>query len=203
MYLFYDCETTGLPDFSAPAEHFQKHPGIAQLAAVLLDKNRKVHGSMNFIIAQPDHVPFSEQAAAIHGITKERMQTVGVTPALAVASFLELLEKAECVVAHNRRFDEKMLRIELHRAGNAAAAEALRQKAARCTMIEADEIMKMAPTERMMAAGFTKSKPPKLTEAYEYFMKKPMTGAHDASHDVRATIDIFFAIENHKAAAAA
>lgn len=190
MYLFYDTETTGLPDFKTPAEKFAAHPGIAQLAAILADEYYNILGTFNLIVKQPESVPYSEDAAKVHGITKEMMNSYGVSPKLATRLFIEAMQKPITLVAHNEAFDRKMLRIEMHRNGYGEQAEKLRGLPGECTMRLADPIMKMEPTDKMLAAGFNKNKPPKLEEAYEYFTGKALENAHDAMADARAVMEI-------------
>ena len=188
--LFYDVETTGLPDFSLPARAHERQPGVAQLAAVMVDENRRIRGAIDLIFRQPDTVIVTEGATKIHGIGREQMGAYGVSPQLAVRAFIEMLDRCTKLCAHNQKFDQKMMRIEMHRNSYGYWAEKLRDFPVDCTMELSDAIMKMAPTERMIAAGFTKSKPPKLEEAYKHFTGNDMRNAHNAWADVMATIEI-------------
>lgn len=49
MYLFFDTETTGLPNFKIPFNH-ESQPHICQLAAILTDQNGKIKSELNAII---------------------------------------------------------------------------------------------------------------------------------------------------------
>jgi DNA polymerase-3 subunit epsilon len=51
--------------------------------------------------------------------------------------------------------------------------------------------LNIAPTYKMMAAGRRTSKTPKLTEAYELLLGKPLTGAHNALDDARAVVELY------------
>ena len=69
--LFYDTETTGLPDRKAPSDS-PGQPHLVQIAAVLVDpETLEVLGRMNRIVA-PDDWTISKEVSAIHGITHER-----------------------------------------------------------------------------------------------------------------------------------
>lgn len=195
MYCMFDVETTGLPDFSKQAEDYTKQPGIAQLAAALVDDEGKIRNVMNVILRQPDGLIISPEAIAVHGISKEVMDSRGISPKLAMRMFLEFVNSAHTLVGHNADFDKKMVRIDMHRHGYGEHAEMLREKPTECTMKLANPIMKMPPTVKMVKAGFTKPKPPKLEEAYAHFIGKPMENAHDAWADVQATIAVFFAMK--------
>ena len=61
-----------------------------------------------------------------------------------------------------------------------------------CTMEAATPIVNLPPTERMVAAGITKPKPPKLEECIRHFFDESLEGAHDALIDVRACSRVFF-----------
>jgi DNA polymerase-3 subunit epsilon len=43
----------------------------------------------------------------------------------------------------------------------------------------------------MLAAGFNKPKPPKLSECIQFFFNEELVGAHDALVDVRACVRVF------------
>jgi DNA polymerase-3 subunit epsilon len=59
----------------------------------------------------------------------------------------------------------------------------------------AQPIVKLPPTERMVAAGIGGYKSPRLEEAYLHFFAKEMENAHDALADVLARKDIYFAMQ--------
>ena len=81
--LFYDTETTGLPDFKAPSEA-PHQPHIVQLAALLVDPDsRQTIASMD-VIVRPAGWTIPGEVAAVHGITTERAEAVGVQEKLAV-----------------------------------------------------------------------------------------------------------------------
>ena len=197
--LFLDTETTGLPDFKKPSDG-PEQPHIVQLAAGLseapIDPRKKWHpiGSMDRII-RPDGWEMPEEAEAIHGISHARAVQEGIPIQQALNEFLDLHDQCNVLVAHNAAFDRRMLRIELLRAGWTRDQIEEWEKPIRVidTMREAGKIMRMAPTEAMVAAGRgSQNKPPKLTEAYQFFFGKEMEGAHDAMVDVRACAKIFF-----------
>jgi len=47
----------------------------------------------------------------------------------------------------------------------------------------------------MLAAGFTKPKPPKLEECIRHFFNEELDGAHDAMVDVRACRRVYFHLQ--------
>jgi DNA polymerase III subunit epsilon len=64
-----------------------------------------------------------------------------------------------------------------------------------CTMEASAPIVNLPPTERMVAAGFNKPKPPKLEECIKHFFKEDLKGAHDAMIDVSACRRIYFELK--------
>lgn len=190
--MIFDCETNGLPDWKSPSDALhQPHP--VQFAALLIDPN--TIGEVQAInhIVKPDGWTIPDEVAAIHGITTERAMDEGVPESFITGLYLGLSSRSTLRVGHNINFDLRIMRIALMRSGlsreDIEAREALPKF---CTMNEASKIMKMAPTDKMMAAGITWSKNPKLSEAYKHFFNEEMTGAHDAIVDVRATSRLYF-----------
>jgi DNA polymerase III subunit epsilon len=189
--LFYDTETTGLPDFKAPSED-PKQPHIVQLGAVLLDmRTRKRLATLDLII-KPEGWTIPDEVSAIHGITTEHAALVGVPESLAVEMLLELNARCDYRVAHNESFDQRIVRIGCKRFFDEDSAEQWKTKPTRCTAVMAGPIMQMPPTEKMKRAGFNKFKTPKLSEAVPFFCGRELTDAHSALADVNGCIDIFF-----------
>lgn len=192
--LFYDTETTGLPDFKTPSESAHQ-PHIVQLAACLVDlETRELLDSLDVII-RPDGWTIPDDVAAIHGITTERALDEGVPEALAVSVFMEKWSQCHTRIAHNEQFDARILRIALMRFENEATADVFKAGKAECTARLATPICKIPPTPKMVAAGFNKFKTANLGEAYRHFMGCDFENAHSAMADVRACMEVYFAIK--------
>lgn len=182
--LFYDTETTGLPMYKDPSDH-PDQPHIVQLAACVVDLDtRKIINSMDVTIF-PDGWVIPAEVTAIHGITTDHALEVGVPEGVALAMFMSMWD-GRLRIGHNESFDARILRIAQHRHG--ATDDVLakwKEGQAECTC--------------WMARPHTqlpKNKLPKLTEAYQHFMGKPMANAHTAMADVQACIDVYFAIRD-------
>ena len=204
--LFYDTETTGLPDFKAPSEA-PHQPHIVQLAALLVDPDsRQTIASMD-VIVRPAGWTIPGEVAAVHGITTERAEAVGVQEKLAVELFMELWFHRPRV-AHNEQFDARIIRIALMRHQNHVVEEwakpmpdVWKEGGAECTARLATPICAIPPTDRMRAVGRFHHKTPNLGEAYRHFTGRDLENAHSAMADVQACRDVYFAIQDMRNAA--
>lgn len=187
MYLFFDTETTGLPDFYAP-DRLGIQPHVVQLAALLTDANGVERASLKALI-KPDGWTIPAGASRVHGISTEDCAAFGIPIKHAAAVFNRMLDNATVLVAHNIKFDLFLLDVECRRLGKTDFAD---DKGQFCTMEESAPIVNLPPTERMVAAGFDKPKPPKLEECIRHFFGEDLAGAHDAMADVRACARVFF-----------
>ncbi len=201
--LFYDTETQGLPLFSEPSED-PRQPHIVQLAALLmcLDTRREI-ASMD-VIVRPEGWTIPDEVAALHGITTEHAMDVGVTEDTALEMLMALWgadrPEQRHLIAHNESFDRRIVRIGLKRHfdpmdPNRMPSLSDMWKAARaeCTQQLSTPILKLPPTEKMMAAGRMHHKSANLGEAYRHFTGCELVGAHSAMVDVRACATVYFA----------
>jgi DNA polymerase-3 subunit epsilon len=192
--LFYDTETTGLPDFKAPSES-EHQPHLVQLAALLVDLDtRSMINSMD-VIVRPDGWTIPDDVAEIHGITTERALVEGVPEGSAIGALMDMWEKAQIRIAHNEPFDARIVRIALVRHMDQAMADKWKEGKAECTARLSTPICKLPPTPKMVAAGFNKFKTASLGEAYRHFTGKELEGAHSALADVHGCMEVYFAIK--------
>lgn len=182
--LFYDTETTGLPDFHKPAED-PSQPHIVQIGAIMCDDNRRVVAEINLLV-KPEGWTIPAEATAVHGITQEMAEKCGIGLTTVMGIFIDLAYKADLLVAHNDSFDAKMVRRELHHIDMPSLAEGFRNRPSFCTMKATTEICKLP--------GKYGYKWPRMTEAYAHFFGKEFDGAHDAMADVRACRDVYYAL---------
>lgn len=195
MLLFFDTETTGLPDWRSPS-YANHQPHLVQIAALLCDDDGNEVEDWQTIVKPKPGAVFAPEAVKAHGITPERAMAEGVDLEEAWSTFSRFIEAANGIVGHNVSFDIRIMRIAGFRVSGEKWESPLPH---RCTMRMADKIMKLPPTEKMKAAGFTKSKPPNLTECMNFFFNEPLEGAHDAMTDVRACKRVYFAIKERAA----
>ncbi len=195
MILFFDTETTGFFDDRIPVDH-EAQPYIVQLAAQLCQEDGLPVAGFSFVVSNPG-VEVPERAAAVHGITTEKAIQFGVSAEFALSAFTHLYQRADLVCAHNIKFDKGIIEVAIAR--HYGRTMPLR-KPLFCTMDAASPIVNLPPTERMVAAGFTKPKPPKLEECIQHFFGEKLDGAHDAMVDVAACSRVYFYLKSLKTA---
>lgn len=193
--LFYDTETTGIPDFKARSED-PNQPRVTQICAELCgDESGEVFGHLNTLIL-PDGWLIPKEIEELTGITNEKVIAHGVPMLYALPAFVSLWKQADLRVGHNESFDARMIRIELYRhaAYGEAFADTFKVGNAFCTMSKSKGLIKLPPSEKMREKGNTNFKPPNLGEAYQHFTGKPLENAHNAASDVAACKAVYYGI---------
>lgn len=177
----YDCETTGFPIWKIPSDD-ERQPHIVQLGALLVDLDtRKVVSSLDLIV-KPDGWEIPDEVAKIHGITTEYAKAVGVDEDLALNVFLQMCGD-RVRVAHNRTFDQRIIRIATKRFCTDEAIDRWAEKSTHeCTMMQATRIMG--------------GKWPTLEEAYTHFTGKKLQNAHQAMADATACMELYFSMKD-------
>lgn len=187
MLLFFDTETTGVPDRRLPRDH-EDQPRVVQLGAIMVDPDSRREMMRQDVILYSD-VDIPAAAAAVHGITTELSRKIGVNVDSAYATFLDMVEVSDVVIGHNVDFDTDMITYNLRlRKGDATLAP-FEGKAVFDTMKAATPILKL-PKAR---GGW---KWPSLTECCQNLLGREPLGAHQAIFDVLDTRDVFFALQD-------
>jgi DNA polymerase-3 subunit epsilon len=196
-HLFFDTETTGLPDFKArSADPIQPH--LVQLALVMCDDEGTETQALS-VIVRPDGWVITPELTAIHGISHERAMDEGIMEREATTMFVMWQARATLRVAHNESFDRRIMRIAMTRSGfERDFIEHIEGRPSFDTCGAAKPIINLPPTEKMLAAGITQPKPPKLTECIQHFFGEELSGAHDALVDTRACCRIYYHLQSMK-----
>jgi DNA polymerase III epsilon subunit-like protein len=182
----FDTETTDLiTDWKKPSEG-PDQPHIVSLTGLLVDdQTREIVDSVN-VLVKPLNWEISEGAFATHGITRERAMDEGILEEEALEMFTSLNMRATLRIAHNTTFDNRIVRIAQKRywpEEDPIFAELMRswkedKNLYYCTMMQ-----------------YTKKfggKWPKLTEAYERLIGRPMEDAHSSLGDAKACMEVYF-----------
>jgi DNA polymerase III epsilon subunit-like protein len=181
MHLFFDTETTGLPrNYKAPVSDAKNWPRIVQIAWLLTDDEGTETSSAEFII-KPDGFTIPAEAASVHGITTEIAIQSGHDLRTVLDLLVKDLAKATVLIAHNMRFDEKIVGAEFLRLRYPNHIET---KKRRCTMASSTDYCELPGND-----GY---KWPRLEELHWKLFKKGFDGAHRALVDVRACAKCYF-----------
>ncbi|KJK22089.1 hypothetical protein UB46_23520 [Burkholderiaceae bacterium 16] len=201
--LFYDTETSGLPQWSLPSED-PSQPHITQIAAELHDEDTGTTLAFMDLLIRPDGWTIPEELEALTGITNEKAERFGVPIEKAMPLLLNMWRKAELRIAHNESFDMRMVRIEMMRlmAHDAPIHDEWKTSPAFCTQSKSTKIINLPPTEKMLAAGRRTPKSPNLGEAFRHFTGTDLVGAHNAAVDLAACRTVYYGIKRHLATAA-
>lgn len=187
MYLFFDTETTGTPkNYKAPATDLNNWPRVIQLAWVFYDTEEKQIASSCLLIRPNGWVIPKEKFWIDNGFSTEKSLAEGVRIETALDGFINAVNSANLLIAHNLQFDLPIMQAEMIRAGMAAHNKPKRF----CTMRASTNICKL-PGQY----GF---KWPKLEELHKYLFGESFDGAHDALEDVMATARCFFEMKRRE-----
>jgi DNA polymerase-3 subunit epsilon len=195
MNLFFDTETSGLPNWRAPSDH-PSQPHLLQLAFIHADYDGGEAASWQSIVRPYAGCVIAPEALAAHGISLERAMDEGIDAKVAIEAMMDLAGKSSQLVGRNISFDIRILRITITRSHGFKWEPRI---PAFCTMQAATPIVNLPPTPRMVAAGFTKPKSASLTECVRHFFDEELEGAHDALVDVRACKRVYHALCREKA----
>lgn len=181
LYLFFDTETTGIPEsYLAPSSDTKNWPRLVQLAWVLCDEFGNRINTGNYII-KPDGFLIPLSSTAIHRITTDWAKNNGVNIDKALSNFMKDFGRSTYVVGHNIEFDKKIIGAELIRLG---LDDILDTKKSICTMKSSTNYCKIK--------NQTGYRYPKLKELYHKLFGKEFSNAHNAMSDIDATIECFW-----------
>lgn len=186
MHLFFDTETTGLPkNWKAPVSDLNNWPRMIQIGWILSDEGRRIDTG-NFII-KPENFTIPNEASRIHGVTTEKAMAEGVDLNTLLQKFNNLIERSNCIVAHNIDFDKMILGAELLRKGVVSNFEYTTKI---CTM--------KSSTNYCQIPGNYGYKWPTLSELHIKLFGKDFEGAHDAFADIDATEKCFWELKKRR-----
>jgi len=190
--LYFDTETSDYHESTSPSLP-------VQIAAILATEFRTI-ATISCIVSQRCWQgvklnPIADRVVSIHGITPEMCDLYGWPPDLVIGRLRCMLERARCVVAHNIGFDLSVMNY----ACGVQHVPKLSWPEQFCTMRESAGIVRIPSAGRYSIDGW---KAPRLAEAYRFFAKKEMSGAHDALGDVYGCRLVHRGILRHREALA-
>jgi len=183
-YLFFDTETTGMPDdFKAPVTDTENWPRIVQIAwAHVSTEPYGIDRTLSYII-RPDGFTIPEDAAEVHGITTERAKKEGYSRRGVLEAFSKAIGVSDVLVAHNVSFDLPVVRAELVRL---KGRDTLQGVTTICTKEASTDFCQIR-----FSNGGHGYKWPSLQELHETLFGTRFDEAHDAQADVEAGAHCF------------
>lgn len=188
MYLFFDTETTGLPqNYKASWNDVNNWPRMTQLGWQLYDSEGQLITEFQSLI-KPDGWEVPKLKFFIdNNMSTERCLAEGIPVYDALRGFQEALKQCSLKIAHNINFDNPIIGAEMIRAG--ITHQLFQYKKGFCTM---RSTTKLVGIKKNHGGG---NKWPKLIELHEFLFGEQFDGAHDALEDVRATARSFFELK--------
>lgn len=184
MYLFFDTETTGLPkNWKAPVSDLNNWPRLVQLAYLVYDGNGNKIDEGDYII-KPDGFLIPLESTRVHRISTEKANSEGVLIQTVLTKFEEIITQSQFLVAHNMKFDEKIIGSEFLRYG---FRNSLDDKIKICTMD--------TTTNFCAINGPYGYKWPKLSELHLKLFGCDFVEAHNAAADIIATAKCFWELK--------
>jgi len=169
----FDTESSKMFDWSRPADA-EGQPRMAAIAvALLVDEHSPVMTYSTLI--KPDGWELDAEAAAVNGLTMERLHDEGIPIADAIDHFMVFHDEAAVLFGFNLNFDTKMLRAELRRLGR---PDRFGEKLEACVMRAARPM-----------CGLPKN--PTLTEAVRILLGEDHAQAHEAEADMLKTVALY------------
>jgi DNA polymerase-3 subunit epsilon len=190
LTLLLDCETTGLPkDWRARSSEFAAWPRLVQLGWAVADANRQVVTTGTSLV-RPDGFKIHADAVKVHGITTEKAIRDGHPIDEVLAELTAAYSQCGQVVAHNARFDRKVLEAEYLRLKLAIPWEWGQWK---CSMFAT---VKMCGLRQPNGSG----KFPRIDELYKrLFRKRPESLEHDAGNHVGMLVECWQELKRRRA----
>lgn len=198
LIICWDTETGGLPKDEWGLGD-PRQPKLVSIAATLYRPDQTKVAGLNLIVRpdlKADGTPawtIPDEAARIHGITTEIAMAVGVPLRVAVAAFTNLRRGATESVAHNSKFDVKIIEIALSYMGVKPASPWPAKMTCTCTDEGVVNLVKAPATAKQKKFYPDKKyKTPNLTELHTFLFKEGFAGAHGAAADSDACARCFF-----------
>lgn len=185
---FFDTETTGLWKDAKGA--FAPEQPLPLQVGLKLNIDRKNLIKANFLVKIPTTYTVDPKAQEVHGKSMDVVQKYGTHIITACEYFLDTMQNADIMVAHNAIFDINVMRNLFHHYYKLIGEPYVDHFADRtiiCTMLSTKNIVKATPKRRNGEWKY-----PSLMETYKHFFHEGFDGAHDALADVEACERIFY-----------
>lgn len=199
--IVFDTETSGLPKSKLISPNtIHLWPFIVQFSYIIFDTETNVIlKSYDAIVKVKPYNIISKDSIKFHGITQDISELKGINIDKVLIEFMDDLENADMIVAHNIEFDLNMLRVEILRLVQTDCDVSVRENMELClaaiinknnlycTMRESIDLCKI---EKENSRG-TYYKFPTLTELHKHLFNVEPKHLHNSFHDILCTIRCF------------
>lgn len=184
MYLFIDTETTGTPkNRNAPVSDLNNWPRMVQIAWLLYEKDGALIEEKDYII-KPEEFTIPPQSTKVHNISHKKAMEDGTNLTRVLHQLAPAIRKSDTLVAHNLKFDEKIIGAEYLRS---KIDHSLSSKKQICTMEETTDFCELP--------GKYGYKWPRLSELHHKLFGEPYDEMHNAAVDIYATARCFWELK--------
>lgn len=177
-YAILDTETSGLFDYSKPADA-EGQPRLASFAMICVDDLLQEFLAFDFLI-QPNGWIMSPEAEKINGLSNDRLAAYGVEIKKVLDLYMETLSQGYTVAAFNAPYDLKVMRGELRRAQMLDLFDTTQSF---CVMRALTDVCRVP---RATGSGY---KFPSLAQACAHF-KIEQPAAHSAMGDANSVLEL-------------
>ena len=185
-YLFFDTETTGLPEKGKNWEtDYKNFPYIVQIAWQMYQDNDLIE-EFNRII-KPNGWEISDEVSEIHNITQAIAEKEGDKEKFVLDIFINSVLKSDKIIGHNIYFDTSIIKASLLRLGED-----------KDLIVEALHKEKREDTSRLALQKFKGQEGNKLLTLSDLHKKlfNEDFDAHNAINDVKAVAKCYFNLIN-------
>lgn len=115
LYAAFDTETSGLFDYSKPADA-EGQPRLASFAMILLDVDLHESDIID-VLVKPIGWVMAPEATAVHGLTNERLLRDGVDLSGVLERYASVISNGYILAGYSVAYDCKIMRGEMRRLG--------------------------------------------------------------------------------------
>lgn len=181
-WVVFDTETSGLPNYKAPADD-PSQPRLAAVTFVLTDANLVPVDVISYYV-KPDGWSLAPEMEAINGLTQAVLEEKGVPIREVLQVYTNLIDEGYAMAAYGAQFDLKVMRGELRRA---EIDDRFDKTLNTCVMRKSMGVV----VKQAKKGGF-----PKLTDCIHHFNiqiseEEAPAGAPKCQVDALATVKVF------------
>ncbi len=188
--LFFDLETTGLvknknskepqefryPSYKSNEDYDSSR--IVQIGYIKFD-------DFDYDIVKPDGFIIPDNVIKIHGITNEHANEEGIEIKKVMKKMKKVIEDVDYIIGYNVYFDVNVLMNELYRAGHKSTVNRINEIKKNKNILCVGELAKQYKC-------YKDSSMPCQVNIYKELFGEELVNAHNAVHDILATIRIFY-----------